>query len=116
MNGHPQKEAARGSLSYDNECDSHSHDDQRICASNRDGEINVGDDVLRLELGLAVEHRTTPCNCLSCIHQAGDRNSFRGSPKSVLNKAKSSHFHQMRKWLDLFVTWAAVDPAMIATG
>jgi len=73
----------RRGLSYDNECDSHSHDDQRICASNRDGEINVGHDFLRLELGSAVEHRTTPCNYLSWIHQAEDRNSFRGNVSKV---------------------------------
>src|ERR1700730_12794899 len=83
MNGHPQKEAARGSLSYDNECDSHSHDDQRICASNRDAEINVGHDVLRLEFGLAVEHRD-PVQ-LSILHTPSGRyrNSFRGNVPKV---------------------------------
>jgi hypothetical protein len=68
--------------------DSHCHDDQRICASNRDAEINVGHDVLRLELGLAVEHRTTPCNCLSWIHQAEDRNSFRGNVPSSFGHSR----------------------------
>jgi hypothetical protein len=68
---------------------------QRICASNCDAEINVGHDVLKLELGLAVEHRTTPCNCLSLDTPSG-RSEFvpRKCPKSVLDKEKSSHFHQ----------------------
>jgi len=78
-------------LSYDNECDSHSHDDQRICASDRDGEINVGHDFLWLELGLAVEHRTTPVQ-LSILHTPSGRSEF--VPRKV--------------------TWAAADPAMIA--
>ena len=58
-----------------------------FAASNRDAEINVGHDVLRLELGLAVEHRTTPCNCLSLDTPSG-RSEFvpRKCPKSVLEK------------------------------
>jgi len=42
-------------------------------------EINVGHEILRLELGLPTEHRSSPRNCLSCMRQAEDGHSFRGN-------------------------------------
>lgn len=89
----------------ENECDSHPHDDQRICASNRDGEINVSHDFLRLELGLAVEDHTAPCNCLSCVPSG--RSEF--VPRKVYKNPATPG------WLDWVVTWVAVDRAMIAS-
>jgi len=50
-------------------------------------EINVSHDFLRLELGLAVEHHTAPCNCLSCNTK---RKIGIPSEENVLNKEKSS--------------------------
>ena len=46
------REAAnRSRLSYEHERESHPHNDQRIYASDRDAEINIGHDVLGLGLG-----------------------------------------------------------------
>jgi hypothetical protein len=43
--------------SYDHERESRSQNDQRIYASDHDAEINVGHEILRLELSLPTEHR-----------------------------------------------------------
>lgn len=54
------KEAANSSdLSFDNERDSCSQNDQRIYASDHDAEINVGHNALRMEPDLVVGHRTS---------------------------------------------------------
>jgi hypothetical protein len=47
-----------GSLSYDRERDCRSQNDQRIYASDHDAEINIGHEVLRLELDLSAGHCT----------------------------------------------------------
>ena len=41
----------RSRLSYEHERESHPHNNQRIYASDRDAEINIGHDVLGLGLG-----------------------------------------------------------------
>jgi len=65
--------------SYDHERESRSQNDQRIYASDHDAEINVGHEILRLELSLPTEHRASPRNYLSCMGQAEDGHSFRGN-------------------------------------
>jgi hypothetical protein len=53
--------------SYDHERESRSQNDQCIYASDHEAEVNVGHELLSLELGLPTEHRTSPRNCLSCM-------------------------------------------------
>jgi hypothetical protein len=47
-------------LSYDDERESRSQNDQCIHASDHDAEIDVGHEILRLELGFPAEHRASP--------------------------------------------------------
>jgi hypothetical protein len=54
---HERGRQLRWPLSYDREREGCSQNDQCIYTSDHDAEINVGHDLLRLELGLPTEHR-----------------------------------------------------------
>jgi hypothetical protein len=56
----------RRPLSFDDERESQTHNDQGVHTGHGDSEIKAGHDILGLELSSVVGHRASPCS--SCIH------------------------------------------------